>query len=131
MPLASAFFPWQPSSSMWFSFWVSCFFVFLVRVCVCLFLFCFYYFFCLFRYTLWVMILGFHSNFPFHLSAPSISFACSTTHRPLLGLFSHPHRDELSTPPSDFGFRRVRDRLFFPGAVICLVCFFVVYFLVI
>ena len=90
------------------------------------FLFCC--FFCLFRYTLWVMILGFHSNFSLHLSAPSISSACSATYCPLLSFFSHPHRDELSTPPSDFGFQQVRDRLFFPIAVIRLVCFYVVYF---
>jgi hypothetical protein len=90
MPLAPAFFPWQPSSPTWFLFWVSCFFVFLVRVCVCLFLFCFCCFFCLFRYTLWVMFLGFHSNFLLHLSAPQISSACSATHRPLLGIFLHP-----------------------------------------
>jgi hypothetical protein len=95
------------------------------------FYFCFSCFFCLFRYTLWMMILGFHSNFPLHLSAPPISSLCSTTHCPLLGLFLRSHRDELSTPSSDFGFRRARDRLFFLAVVIRLVYFFVVYFLVI
>jgi hypothetical protein len=92
------------------------------------FSFCFYCFLCLFRYTLWVMILGFHSNFSLHLSLPPISSTCSATHRPLLGFFSCPHHDELSMPPSDFGFRQARDRLFFPVHVIHLVCFYVVYF---
>jgi hypothetical protein len=90
--------------------------------------FCFCCFLCLFRYTLWVMILGFHSNFPLHLSLPPISSMCSATHRPLLGFFSRPHCDKLSTLPSNFGFRQAHDQLFFLAAVIHLVCFYVVYF---
>ena len=50
------------------------------------------------------MILGLHSNFPLHLSVPPISSACPSTYCPLLGFISRPHRDELSTPPSDFRF---------------------------
>jgi hypothetical protein len=75
-----------------------------------------------------VIILEFHSNFPLHLSVPPISSMCSATHHPLLGFFSHLHRDELSTPPFDFSFRGAHDRLFFLVAVIHLVCFYIVYF---
>jgi hypothetical protein len=56
-PRVSAIFPRQPSSLTWFPSWVSCFFVFFIRVCV--FFFFVFIFFCLFRYTLWMMILGF------------------------------------------------------------------------
>jgi hypothetical protein len=92
-----AFQPFSPSNlpsrhGFRFGFLVSLFFLLeFVFVCFC---FCFCCFFCLFRYTLWMMILGFHSNFSM----------CSTTHRPLLDLFSHSHHDELSTPFSDFDF---------------------------
>jgi hypothetical protein len=78
-----------------------------------------------------MMILRFHTNFPIHLSAPPISSVCSATHRPLLGFFSQPHRDKLSTPPFDFGFRGALDRLFFLATIIRLVCLYVVYFHVI
>ena len=144
MPLALAFFPSNLPPQHGFHFWflVSLFFLtnhvgFLVSLFFLLeFVFVSFYFYfccfsCLFRYTLWVMILGFHSNFPLHLSALPISYACFGTRCPLLGLFSCPHRDELSTLIFNFGFRQARDWLFFLAAVIRLVCFFVVYFLVI
>jgi hypothetical protein len=95
------------------------------------FCFCFYCFFCLFRYTLWVIILEFHSNVPLQLSVPPISSMCSAIYRLLLGLFMRPHCNELSMPLFDFGFRRAHDRLFFSTVVIRLVCFFIVYFPVI
>jgi hypothetical protein len=100
-------------------------------VFVCFFGFCFCCFFLLFRYTLWMMILRFHTNFPLHLSVSSISSMCSATHRPLLGFFSHPHHDKLSTPPFNFGFQGALDRLFFMATIIRLVCLYVVYFHVI
>jgi hypothetical protein len=37
--------------------------------------------------------------------------------------FLAPHRDELSMLPSNFGFRRAPDWLFFPAVVIHLMCF--------
>jgi hypothetical protein len=68
---------------------------------------------------------------PPKLSVPPISSACFANYHPLLGLISHPHRNELSTPHSNFGFRRAYDWLFFLVVVIRLVCFFVVYFSII
>jgi hypothetical protein len=62
-PRVSTIFPRQPSSLTWFPSWVSCFFVFFIRVCV--FFFFVFVFFCLFRYTLWMMILGFTQTSPF------------------------------------------------------------------
>jgi hypothetical protein len=71
-----------------FGFLVSLFF--LLEFVFVSFCFCFCCLFCLFRYTLWVMILGFHSNFPLHLSVLSISSVYFATHRPLMGLFLPP-----------------------------------------
>jgi hypothetical protein len=99
-PFSPGYLP--PRRGFRFGFLVSLFF--LLEFVFVSFGFCFCCFFCLFRYTLWFIILGFHSNFPLHLSAPLISSTCSATHRPLLGSFSCPHCDELSTPLSNFGF---------------------------
>jgi hypothetical protein len=129
-----AFWPFSPSNlpprhGFCFGFLISLFV--LLEFVFVYFGFCFCCFFYLFRYTLWMMILGFHSNFPLHLSVPPISFVCSATHPPLRGFFSRPHHDELSMSPSNFGFQGARDRLFFSTAVIHLVCFYVAYFLAI
>jgi hypothetical protein len=77
-----------------FGFLVSLFF--LLEFVFVSFYFCFCCFFCLFRYTLWVMILRFHSNFPLHLSVLPISSVYSVTHRPLM----------LFLPPTAMSFQR-------------------------
>jgi hypothetical protein len=118
-----------PRFGFCFGFLISLFFLF--EFVFVSFGFCFCYFFYLFRYTLLVMFFGFHSNFLLHLRAPPISSVCSVTYRPLLGFFLHPHCDELSTPPFDFGFRQECDWLLFLAIVIRLACFYIVYFLVI
>jgi hypothetical protein len=68
----------------------------------------------------------------FKLSSP---FECTTNLLRVLlhplfsvGFFSYPHCDELSTPPSDFGFQRACNWLFFLAVVIHLVYFYVIYF---
>ena len=92
-----------PRFGLCFGFLVSLFF--LLEFVFVSFSFCFCCFFYLFRYTLLVMILGFHSAFPLHLSVAPISSACSATYHPLLGFFLYPYHYELSTPPFDFGVR--------------------------
>jgi hypothetical protein len=98
-PLRPTTFPRQPSSPDMVSILVLLFLCFfLLKFVLASFGFYFCCFFYLFRYTLWVMILGFHLNFFLHLSAPLISSAHSTTKRHLLGFFSCLYRNELSTP---------------------------------
>ena len=102
----------------------SCFFVVYIGVLF----FCYFYLFD----TLCVCCSwGIHSNSP-----PPNCFVCavnllhirSTAHHLLSGLFLHPHRDELLTPPSASVFS-LHAIGFLPAVIIRIMCFFLLLFI--
>jgi hypothetical protein len=86
----------------------------------------FFCYFCLFGTLYGCCSWGIHSNSPppdYFVCAVDLLCVRSAAHHPLQGLFSHPHRDELPTPPfASVSGLHVIDSL--PTAVIRIVFFF-------